>query len=162
MNKLHRLDPLLVLTLIGFAMTSLLFDRTAALDIVSPDSADPFARALHWYASRWDPLVAANPFWLQVMSGISAFVFGPFDLYLAYALWRRIPSVRVPALVYGGVMLYSVVVHVIVELAGDLRPPSLAVFTGVYASYAVVPALLVARLWHPDPFKPTASAPSGR
>jgi hypothetical protein len=144
------LDVSLVATLIAFAGTSLLCDRTAALDIIGPDSSDPFARAVYWYGVRYDPLVVANPLFLQVMSGISAFVFGPLYLWLARGLWRRDPKVRMPALLWVVAMMYSMIVHVAVELWGELPPPNLAVFVGVYAGYVVVPLLIAWRVRRPD------------
>lgn len=151
-RRTRLLDALLIATFASFALTSFLFDRTAALDIVGPDSSDPFARAVWWYGNKYDPLVAANPLFLQVMSGLSAFVFGPFYLYLCHGLWKRSPSVRVPAIAYAWTMLYSMVVHTAVELWGDLPPPNLLVFVGVYAIYGIAPALLLWRMREPDPF----------
>jgi len=146
------LDAFLVATLCAFAATSLLCDRTAALDIIAPDSADPFARAVYWYGVRYDPLVVANPLFLQVMSGISAFVFGPLYLWLARGLWRRDRSIRLPALLYVATMLYSMVVHLAAEIWGELPPPHWDVFVAVYAPYVVVPIALAWRLRRPDPF----------
>lgn len=157
----HRtLDAFLVATFAAFALTSFLFDRCAALDIVAPDSADPFARALWWYGQRYDPLVAANPLFLQVMSAISAFVFGPFYLYLCHGLLKARPQIRIPSIVYGWIMIYSMLVHVAVELWGDLPPPNLVVFWGVYLGYALAPALLLWRMREPDPFTTRSEPPS--
>jgi hypothetical protein len=149
----HRsIDLFFVATFAGFAATSLLFDRTAALDIIGPDSIDPFARALYWYAIRYDPLVVENPLFLRLMSAISAFVFGPLYIYLAHGFWRQRARIRTAGLVYGWVMVYSMVVHIVVELWGELPPPNLVVFWLVYAIYLVVPILLLWRLRAQDPF----------
>jgi hypothetical protein len=138
-------DAAIIATLVGFAATSLLFDRAAALDLVARDSADPFGRMLWWFGTHYDPLVAQNPWFLRVMSGISAFVFGPFYLWAAMALWRRNASLRLPALVYASTMLYSMVVHVAVEVWGDVPPPDLVVFSLVYLPYVVLPVALALR-----------------
>lgn len=140
------LDACLVATLIAFAATSLLFDRAAALDHVAPDSTDPFGRWLWQFGTSYDPLVAQNPLFLRIMSGVSAFVFGPFYLWAARALWRGDPRLRVPALVYASTMLYSMFVHIAVELVGELPPPDLVVFALVYAPYCALPVALVARV----------------
>jgi hypothetical protein len=136
------LDAILLLTLLSFAATSLLFDRAAAMDLVAPDSVDPFGRALHWFGARWDPLVAANPQFLRVMSGISAFVMGPFYLWAARALRRGDPRLHGAALIYMVAMLYSMVVHVWVELFGELPPPDKLVFALIYAPYCALPVAL--------------------
>jgi hypothetical protein len=145
-RPLDRTDAVLAVTLLAFAATSLLFDRCAALDIIAADSADPFARAIHWYGERYDPLVVANPLWLRIMSAISAFVYGPLYLYFAWSLLRRGRWPRIAAAAWAWTLLYSMVVHLLVELFGELNPPDLVVFVGVYAPYVIAPALVLARL----------------
>jgi hypothetical protein len=146
-NERHVIDVVLMIAVCSFAATSFLFDRAAALDLVAPDSPDPLGRAVYWYGMRWDPLVAENPLFLRVMSGISAFVFGPFCLWLARGLWRGTAAVRMPALVWATAMTYSMIVHVIVEVCGEVPPPNLPVFVAIYTPYAVVPLWIVRRVW---------------
>ena len=143
---LPAIDRVLVAACVAFAATSLLFDRAAALDWVGPEVGDPFGRALYWYAAKYDPLVAQNPLWLRVMSGISAFVFGPFYFVLGWGIAKRRRWIRAPAIVYAAVMLYTMVVHVVVELWCDTPPPNIPVFLGTYLGYAVVPAVLLRRM----------------
>lgn len=141
-----RTDQLLITTFVAFSATSLLFDRAAAMDWVGPDVGDPFGRALWWYGVNFDPLVAQNPLFLRVMSAISAFVFGPFYLVLAWALAKRRAWIRTPALAYCTVMLYSMTVHVVVELWCETPPLNLPVFVATYAMYLVAPAVLLWRM----------------
>jgi Mn2+/Fe2+ NRAMP family transporter len=86
------------------------------------------------------------------MSGISAFVFGPLYLYFVHGFLQRRNTIRTPAIVYAVVMLYSMVVHIVVELWGDLPPPNLLVFAGVYAIYVIAPVLLLWRMRDARPF----------
>jgi hypothetical protein len=151
----HPLDAFFIVTFLAFALTSFLFDRTGAIDNISPDSSDPFARAMYWYGERWDPLIVVNPLFLQVMSAISAFLFGPLYLVLAWGLHHRRLWFRLPATIWAWLMLYSMVIHVVVELWGEHRPPDLLVFTGVYAFYVVAPILLLVHL-HREPSRPAA------
>lgn len=150
--KRRTLDVIFVATFVSFSLTSFLFDRAAALDAVGPESSDPFGRALWWYGTHYDPLVAQNPWFLRVMSGISAFVFGPFYLYLAHGFVKRRDAIRLPAIAWASVMLYSMVVHVAIELWGDLPPPSTMVFIATYGGYALAPALLLYRMRSATPF----------
>lgn len=150
------LDLGLVGTLCAFAATSFLFDRAAALDVVAPDAIDPFGRALWWYGVNFDPLVAENPLFLRLMSGVSAFVFGPLYLVLAWGLSKRRNWVRVPAIVWGSAMLYSMFVHVAVEIWCETPPPNLWIFFGVYAAYVAAPILL---LWRVAPSRPFGGTP---
>ena len=145
-------DLPLAATLVAFAATSLLFDRAAAMDTIGPDTADPFGRALWLYGTKFDPLVAENPLFLRVMSGISAFVFGPLYFALAWGLAKRRAWVRVPTIVWGTAMLYSMLVHVVVELACDTPPPNLPVFFAVYAAYIAAPIAALWRVAPADPF----------
>jgi len=145
-RPLAPIDRLLVGACVAFAATSLLFDRAAALDWVGPNVGDPFGRALYWYAEKYDPLVAANPLWLRVMSGISAFVFGPFYFVLGWGIAKQRAWIRTPAILYAAVMLYTMVVHVVVELWCDTPPPNIVVFLGTYLGYALVPVVLLRRM----------------
>lgn len=149
----HRgIDRALIVALVAFTATSLLFDRAAALDAVGPDSPDPFGRALWWYGDNFDPLVAENPLFLRVMSGISAFGFGLLYPVLAWGLAKRRNWVRGPGLAYAAMMLYSMFLHVVVELSCDTPPPNLPIFLGTYVGYVLVPVLLAWRLSPPRPF----------
>ncbi len=129
------------------ATAAFTMDRSAALDLCAPDSPDPFGRALWGYGERFDPLVSANPYFLRVMSGISAFVFGPLELALAYGLWKKRRWVPPVAVLWSVAMLYSMVVHIIAELWGPLPPPHPGIALASYAAYIVVPLVLLRRHW---------------
>lgn len=139
-------DRVLVGWALLFATTSFVFDRAAAL---TSGPLDPHATGIHgafyWYASTYDPLIALNPLWLQIVSGISAFVFGPFYLTLAFALVRRRAWIRPVALAYCVAMLYSMVLFLGVHGWGEPRPPSLAIAVGVYTPYVLFPLALLRR-----------------
>lgn len=149
LSRARLWDLVLAGTLCAMALAAFTMDRSAALDLCAPDSPDPFGRALWAYGERYDPLVSANPHFLRVMSGISAFVFGPVELLLAYGLWKQRPWVRGPALVWSVAMLYSMVVHVIVELWGAMPPPHPGIALAAYSAYVAVPLALLRRQW-PD------------
>lgn len=141
-----RTDRALAITLVAMAIAAFTMDRSAALDLCAPDSPDPFGRALWAYGERFDPLVSQNPFFLRVMSGISAFVFGPVELLVAYGLWNARAWVTKPALAWSVAMLYSMVVHTIAELWGSLPTPHPGVALSAYVAYFVVPIMLLWRL----------------
>ncbi len=151
-------DRALVLALVAFGATSLLFDRAAGLDLVGPESPDPFGRMLWAYGVRFDPLVAENPLFLRIMSFISGFVYGPLHLWLARALARRDPAIVGPARVWAHTILYSMVVHVAAEILWPRPPASWAILTAIYAPYVVVP-LAVLRLVERAPWCRPDTAP---
>lgn len=130
-----------------FAMTSLVFDRMAALEPgpMAPETAG-IKGAFYWYATTFDPLIALNPLWLQIVSGISAFVFGPFYIALAYALVRRRPWIRRLALAYCVAMLYSMVLFLGVHGFGEPHPPSLGIVIAMYTPYVLFPLALLRRM----------------
>lgn len=155
----RAIDRALIAVALGFATTSLLFDRMAAIE---PGPIEPatggLKGAFYWYASTYDPLIVQNPLWLQIMSGVSAFVFGPFYLLLAYALWRRRAWIRLPALAYASVMLYSMVVFLGVHSFGEPRPPMLWLVVLVYLPYVLFPIALLARMLPGPPFAADGAA----
>ena len=91
------------------------------------------------------------------MSWISGFVFGPFYAVIVYAIVRRRDWIRIPALLYVGAMLYSMIVHIALELMWDVPPPSLAALSAIYAPYVIAPLLLAWRVRGPHPFSRVSS-----
>ncbi len=145
-------DIVLVVFLVTFAITSLVFDRTAAFEPDLPNATTGLAGALRGYGELLDPLVLANPLWLRFMSGISGLVFGAYYIIATYAFVRGREWIREPTLLYSGAMFYSVVVHVFMELAGDLPPPNVPLVLLIYAAYALLPVALAIRVWRPSVF----------
>lgn len=138
-------DRVLAIWALSFAMTSLVFDRVAALEHgpLQPAESGPKA-LLYWWGTTYDPLIAQNPLWLQIMSGLSAFVFGPFYVWLAVKLLRG-RARRGPPIVYAFVMLYSMVVFLGVHAFGELRPPVPSLVALLYAPYVLFPLVLLWR-----------------
>ncbi len=142
-----------------FACTSILVDRLAALD-VDVCAEQRMWGALCWYGRELDPLYLANPQWLRVMSGISAWVFGPIYPWLAWGFWRGSDAVRGPAIAWAVALLYSMVVHLWMELFGDHPPPHPGWLLAIYLPYLVLPAATLWRLRSAksfDPHEPTRS-----
>jgi hypothetical protein len=144
-------DRYLILFFLVFACTSLFVDRLAALD-VDFCAEQPMGGALCWYGRTIDPLFLANPQWLRVMSGISAWVFGPLYLLLGWAFWRGVEAARGPALAWAVVILYSLVLHLWMEFFGDYPSPRPAVLLLVYLPYVVIPIAVILRLRDARPF----------
>jgi hypothetical protein len=144
-------DRWLALALVSFAFTSFGVDRLAALDVDFCAEQQMWG-ALCWYGQNLDPLFLANPQWLRVMSGISAFVFGPAYLVLAWGIWRGVEAVRLPTIAWAVALLYSMAVHLWMEFFGELPPPRPGLLIAIYLPYAVVPVLAMWRLWAPHPF----------
>ncbi len=134
-----------------FACTSLFVDRLAALD-VDFCAEQSLWGSLCWYGRNVDPLFLANPQWLRVMSGISAWVFGPITLVLAWAFWRGVDAVRIPAIAWATAMIYSTGVHLWMEGFGDHPPGNWPVLVLVYSPYVLLPFAVLGRLRSSTPF----------
>lgn len=152
-------DRLFVIGLVMFAATSLLVDRLAALDVDVCAEQRMFG-ALCWYGRNIDPLYLANPQWLRVMSGISAWVFGPLYLLLAWGFWRGVDAIREPARAWSWVMIYSMVVHLWMEFFGDHPPANTPAMIAVYLPYMMLPFAVLWRTRDPRPFSRRVAEPA--
>jgi hypothetical protein len=167
----RRRDWFFIVMFAIFASSSFLIDTANLISRPSPDADYVMARYVYdSYASVIDPMVAANPRFVQIGVGtISALVFGPFYLVLIYAFVRGRNWIRLPAIFYAGMIVQGTVVYLAVGILGDAPLLARACdgtcagftdyrFTDVAMAlvynlpYIVVPPLLVARMWRADPF----------
>ena len=120
-----------------------------------PDSPNPLARANYWYAIDADPLFLHPPVWMRFVTGLSAFVYGPFYLVLAWALVKGKNGIQVPAVIYA-TMIIAITGFVMFpeELFGEpsLRVTNLPKFLGFNLPYVLIPLLLLVRMRSPQPF----------
>jgi hypothetical protein len=148
---------------IGSSFTGDIVNMVARPD---PDSDFFLARFVyHVYADGTDPLLIANPRFLQVGASVSAVVFGTFYVLLVYAFIRGREWIRRPSFIYTGMVVQTTFIVVMVGFAGDARlfqevcntaydytftnvPKALA----YNLPYIIVPILLTARMWRPHPF----------
>jgi hypothetical protein len=144
-------DRLFIAFFLTFACTSFFVDRLAALDVDMCGEQSLWG-SLCWYGRTIDPLFLANPQWLRVISGISAFVFGPLYLLLAWAFWRGVDSARAPALVWAISILYSLCLHLWMEFFGEYPPARPFVMMLFYWPYVLVPIATMLRLREDRPF----------
>jgi hypothetical protein len=144
-------DRWFVVGFLVFAATSFLVDRLAALDVDFCGEQRMWG-ALCWYGEHLDPLFLANPQWLRVMSGVSAWVFGPMYLLMAWAFWRGVEAIRLPAIAWAVAILYSMVVHLWMEFFGELPPPNAPLLLVIYLPYVALPCAVLWRLRSGRPF----------
>lgn len=152
----RRLDAILAVVFLWFAVTSGISDALPTLGVeMAPDSPNPLARANYWYAAGTDPLFLHPPVWMRFVTGLSAFVYGPFYLVLAWALWRGRNWIQLPAVIYAtmisgitGVIVFGV------EFFGEpeWRTPNPVKFLSFNLPYVLVPLLLLVRMRKPLPF----------
>jgi len=149
--KERRLDRILAFVFAFFAFTSLTMDSLTGLNINLLTTAYPFAKPIYFYAELADPLLLVNPPALQIMCGISAFVFGPFTIWLVRALWIGDRRIRIPAIIYASAITYSMPVYFFIEFMSATPPANLPIFFAATLPYMVFPIILLWHMWV-DPF----------
>ena len=153
----RRRDWFFIAAFVIFAATSFLMDPVNVFGRPDPESTYVMSRIQYEsYAAGADPLIIANPRFVQLTLGISAFILGPFYLVLIYAFVRGRDWIRLPAIFYAGIPVMGTTLYLGVGLLGDAGVDYKFLDTAkVLASnlpYIVVPLLLVARMWRPHPF----------
>lgn len=152
----RRIDLFFAVVFLLFAVTSGISDAIPTLGIeMTPDAANPLARANYWYAVDADPLFMHPPFWMRIVTGLSAFVYGPFYLVLAWALVTGKNWIQLPAVIYAtmiasftGILVFGV------EFFGEpeLQTQNAVKFLSFNTPYVLLPLLLLVRMRKPMPF----------
>jgi hypothetical protein len=120
----------------------------------------PMRDMFAWWTANSDRVLADNPFWYQIICGYSPFVYAPFYIAAVYAFVTEKNWIRVPTLVFVGMMFGALPPVFLQELVGypsDDPHPSQTLsgkltFLGGYGSFLVVPAMLLWRMARGDPF----------
>lgn len=148
---------------IAFAVVFLLFTVTSGISDLVPtigipitaDSTNWLAQSNYWYGHDADPLFIDPPVWMRFVTGLSAFVYGPFYLLLAYCLLTGRNWIQLPAVIYASAisMITGVVVFG-VEFFGEpeFQTQNPAKFLAFNLPYVVIPILLLVRMRKPLPF----------
>ncbi|BBX58921.1 hypothetical protein MSHO_42660 [Mycobacterium shottsii] len=164
----RRYDWFFVVAFTTFACTSLVIDTANMVSRPNPHSHNPIARLLYAQIGGADPLMMANPRFVQLSVGfVSALLFGGFYLVLSYAFVRGREWIRLPAIFGAGMVVMATGLYLAVLLLGDAplfslacgpdssfdyKSPSALHSVAVNAPYPLVAVLLVARLWRSHPF----------
>jgi hypothetical protein len=164
----RRRDWFFVVIFAIFASTSFLFDPANMIGRPSPSSRNPLARFIYDFAAGIDPVLIANPRFVQLIVGfVSALLYGIFYLVLIYAFVRGREWIRLPAIFYAGMIVMSGGLYLSVEALGDAplfalacgpgfgfdyKSPSMPMSIAVNGPYPLVALLLVTRMWRPHPF----------
>jgi hypothetical protein len=152
----RRIDIFFALVFAVFAVTSAIADAVPTLGIDFSQPSDNFlANSNYWYAHDADPLFMNPPVWMRIVTGLSAFVYGPFYLVLVYALLRGRNWIQLPAVIYA-TMISSITGIIVfgVEFFGEpeFQTPNPAKFLAFNLPYVFVPLLLLIRMRRPAPF----------
>jgi hypothetical protein len=154
--KERKLDQFFAVIFVVFAITSGISDFLPASGIkMVADSSNPIVRANYEYAFGCDPLFLTPPVWMRFVTGLSAFVYGPFYLLLSWAIVKGKNWIQVPAIVYAS-MISSITGVIVfgVEFFGEpeWQCQNVPKFLSLNLPYVLIPLLLLARMRKHDPF----------
>ena len=102
---------------------------------------------VHWWGLNFDPVLMARPVWWRATIWIDVLFFGPFYACAIYAFIAGREWIRVPSLVYSGVMMANVTIILNEELWGPHSTPEPGVVLLANAPWLIVPILIVYRMW---------------
>ena len=103
-------------------------------------------------------LMARPPFWRMTI-WIDVLYFGPFYLAGSYAFLRGRDWIRVPALVWSGLMLANVLIILMEERYGAWATPQFGIVLALNLPWLLLPAAMIWRMRHDHPFT-TVAAPA--
>src|SRR5262245_23115762 len=97
----RKIDIFFTVVFLTFAVASGPSDVLPTVGIeMSAESPNPLARSIYSYAVDADPLFLHPPIWMRIALGLSAFVYSPFYLLLAFALVKGKNWIQLPAVIY--------------------------------------------------------------
>ncbi|HEY2694160.1 MAG TPA: emopamil-binding family protein [Pseudonocardiaceae bacterium] len=151
------IDIFFAIVFSAFTITSLISDLLPTVGVnFSHPTGNFFVDSNYWYAHDADPLFMNPPYWMRIVTGLSAFVYMPFYLVLVYALLTGRNWIQLPAVIYA-TMIVSLTGIVVfgVEFWGEpmWRTPEPGKFLPFNLPYVLVPLLLLIRMRKPDPFQ---------
>lgn len=115
---------------------------------------------VHWYGNRYDPLLMARPQWWRMTIWIDVVYFGPFYLAAILSWLRGWDRIRVPALVWSGMMISNVVIILGEEWAGPLATHHWWMVFGANAPWLLLPFAVIWRMRRDHPFTRPVAAPA--
>ena len=152
----RRVDIAFAVLFAMFTITSAIADLVPTLGIdFSRPSANFLVNSNYWYAHDADPLFMSPPVWMRIVTGLSAFVYGPFYILLVYALLRGRNWIQLPAVIYA-TMISSITGIIVfgVEFFGEpeFQTRNAAKFLAFNLPYVLIPLALLVRMRKPMPF----------
>jgi hypothetical protein len=113
----------------------------------------PLIDLVHWYGNHYDPLLMARPPFWRMTIWIDVIAFGPFYAAAIYAFIRGRDWIRVPALVWSGLMLANVLIILMDERYGITPAPNFPLVLAANALWLLMPVAMVLRLRRDRPFE---------
>jgi hypothetical protein len=152
----RRWDIFFMVVFTLFACTSAVSDAIPTLGVAIGPHAS-FLGRINWaYGHDTDPLFIRPPHWMRFVTGLSAFVYGPFYLLLVFCLAKGKNWIQVPAIMYATAISFITGVVVFgAEFFGEdpaMRVQNVPKFLVANVWYVLLPLLLLARMRKEKPF----------
>jgi hypothetical protein len=112
----------------------------------------PLVDLVHWYGETYDPLLLARPPFWRMTIWIDVILFGPFYAAAIYAFIKGRDWIRIPALVWSGLMLANVLIILMDEIYGVTPAKNLAFVLAVNGPWLLMPFVMIWRMRHEHPF----------
>jgi hypothetical protein len=121
----------------------------------------PLVDLVHWYGAHYDPLLLARPPFWRMTIWIDVIYFGPFYAFAIYAFVRGRNWIRVPALVWSGLMLANVLIILMDERYGVTPAPNFPLVLALNLPWALMPFAMMLRMRREHPFsRPSTPGPT--
>lgn len=101
--------------------------------------------SIHQYGHTFDPVLIARPAWWRATIWIDVLLFGPFYVLAIYAFVRGKNWIKVPTLVYSGMMLSNVLIILFEELNGPTPTPQFATVLILNLPWLLMPMFIIYR-----------------
>jgi hypothetical protein len=112
----------------------------------------PLIDLVHWYGRAYDPLLMARPPFWRMTIWIDVLLFGPFYLAAIYAFVRGRAWIRLPALVWSGMMLANVLILLMEERYGTWASPHFGVVLAANLTWLLMPVATIIRMRRDEVF----------
>jgi|ERR1041385_1010365 hypothetical protein len=100
---------------------------------------------VHHYGYTFDPLLIARPVWWRATIWIDVLLFGPFYVLAIYAFVKGKNWIKVPALVYSGMMLSNVIIILFEEAYGPSATPQFGIVLLLNLPWLLMPLFIIYR-----------------
>ena len=121
----------------------------------------PLIDLVHWYGNHYDPLLMARPPFWRMTIWIDVIAFGPFYAAAIYAFIRGRDWIRVPALVWSGLMLANVLIILMDERYGVTPATNFPIVLAFNLPWLLMPFAMMLRMRRDQPFSRAAPAEAG-
>jgi hypothetical protein len=113
---------------------------------------------IHWWGHTYDPVLLARPPWWKATIWIDSILFGPFYAFALYAFVKGKSWIRVPSILWAGLMFANVTIILFEEMWGAHATPARGMVLFANAPWLLLPIAMVARMAKSEhPFAERAS-----